>query len=316
MRKVILLSIGVFVCTSGLVSADTFGTGDNQFEIDFVAIFGDASSANGTNISPLWLDQSYHRSFTDPVNDYRIGKFEITNDQWNTFANAYGNITGSPSNAYGESPTWTGANIPHNRVSWLEVAQFVNWLNIDAGYAPAYKSIGTIHTGSYTFTPWATTDTGYNASNPFRNSNAFYFLPTEDEWVKAAYWNGTDLQTNATIDNSIPIAGIDANYQRAVGQPWDVGSGNAELNGTYDMMGNVYEWLESPWTLGDYTSNANRAKRGAMWSSNGGFQTHSRSYDYVFSEVYDLGFRVASVPEPGSLSLLALGSLALIRKRQ
>jgi len=32
--------------------------------------------------------------------------------------------------------------------------------------------------------------------------------------------------------------------------PWDVGSGSQELNGTYDMMGNVQEWMESPWTSG------------------------------------------------------------------
>ena len=25
-----------------------------------------------------------------------------------------------------------------------------------------------------------------------------YYLPTEDEWVKAAYWNGTASQTYAT----------------------------------------------------------------------------------------------------------------------
>jgi len=29
----------------------------------------------------------------------------------------------------------------------------------------------------------------YNAANPFRNSNAYYFLPSEDEWYKAAYYD-------------------------------------------------------------------------------------------------------------------------------
>jgi hypothetical protein len=38
---------------------------------------------------------------------------------------------------------------------------------------------------------WDVLDNGFDASNPYRNSNAKYFLPSEDEWVKAAYWNGT-----------------------------------------------------------------------------------------------------------------------------
>ena len=96
------------------------------------------------------------------------------------------------------SSYFTGTNVPTDSVSWYEAAQFVNWLNTSTGHQAAYKFTGTQGTSDYTFTPWSTTDTGYDASNPYRNKAAMYFLPTEDEWVKAAYWNGTALQTYAT----------------------------------------------------------------------------------------------------------------------
>ena len=64
------------VCSPNIASADTFGTGDNQFTIDFVNISGDASSLNGTNIGV-----NRPEGFIDPANDYRMGTYEITN--WN-----------------------------------------------------------------------------------------------------------------------------------------------------------------------------------------------------------------------------------------
>jgi len=45
-----------------IVSADTFGTGDNQFEIEFVTISDDAGSANGTYIGDNKLE-----GFVDPA---------------------------------------------------------------------------------------------------------------------------------------------------------------------------------------------------------------------------------------------------------
>ena len=35
-------------------------------------------------------------------------------------------------------------------------------------------------------------------TNLYRHKDAMYYMPTEDEWVKAGYWNGTSLQTYAT----------------------------------------------------------------------------------------------------------------------
>ncbi len=300
--RVTIWVMAIILSVANIVSADIFGTGDNQFTIDFVNISGDASSANGTNISQDAPGEYDYRTFTDPSNYYRIGTYEITNDQWNKFVNSYGPVTGSPSDAYDESVYWTGTDIPMHRVSWYEVAQFVNWLNTSTDHQAAYKFTGTQGTGNYTLGVWESGDVGYDASNPYRNSNAFYFLPTEDEWVKAAYWNGTSLQDHATPDNSEPVKNVDSNYLNQTGdQPWNVGSGSEELNGTFDMMGNVDEWMESPYYSGYYLAGSIRPYHGgAYYNSLGYLILRNRYRSEPSNERYHTGFRVASVPEPAA----------------
>ena len=83
------------------------------------------------------------------------------------------------------------------------------------------------------------------------------------------------------------------------------------------MMGNVYEWMESPYYSGEYTSGSGRGLRGGSCASDADDLASSyRGYGGPYFEYSDVGFRVASVPEPVSLVLLGLGGLALrYRKR-
>ncbi len=309
MREKAILAVVIILSVANIASADTFGTGDNQFTIDFVNISGDASSATGTNISRYSPGDSGYKTFTDPDNDYRIGTYEITNDQWNKFsANLGVPITGSPSNAYEQSAQFTGTNVPTNRLSWLEAAQFVNYLNTDTGHQAAYKFTGIQGTGDYTFSVWESSDTGYDSSNPYRNSNAYYFLPTEDEWVKAAYWNGTSLQTYASVGGARPTQSgwnfYDYRYTTDPFGPWDIGTGSEELNRTFDMMGNVHEWMESPYGSGEYLSGSYRGVRGGSYTHYASVLRSSSGYDcYPYEARATIGFRVASVPEPVMINL-------------
>ncbi len=300
--------------------ADTFAAGTaNEFTIDFVPISGATNPSIGYGI----------------VNyDYRMGTYEITNDQWNKFTASLGvPVTGYPSSAYDyDFKDWgTGTtNVPTNSLSWYEAAQFVNWLNTSTGHQAAYKFTGTQGTSNYTFAPWSVGDGGYDASNPYRNSSAYYFLPTENEWVKAAYWNGTSLQTLATKAGESLTQGhgtgtgwnyYDNGYATNPYGPWSVGSGSQELNGTYDMMGNNWEWMESPYSTGDYGAGSSRGLRGGNWySASGNLQSSSRGngIDPTYEDV-NIGFRVASVPEPGSITLLlcvAAGGLLWWKRRK
>ncbi len=303
-----ILGMVLTLLVVNIASADIFDEGGaNEFTIDFVNISGDASSANGTNISSGSPGDSWYRTFTDPGNDYRMGTYEITNDQFAMFT--------------ANSPYWTGADVPANQVSWYEGAQFVNFLNTSTGNPAAYKFSGS------TFSVWESGDAGYDADNPYRNSNAYYFLPTEDEWVKAAYWNGTSLQTYATkagesLTQGDGTSGTGWNYRGIDGYatdpygPWDVGSGSEELNGTFDMMGNLWEWKESPYSSGDYLPGSYRGIRDGSYSNYAIYlssSTRNSSNPYVESNY--LGFRVASVPEPATLLFLGLGGLMLRRKK-
>lgn len=315
LKRAFLLSVSLSVFAAGMTFADTFGIGENQFEIEFVTISGRTNPTHGYGI--------VH-------NDYRMGVYEITNDQWNKFTHSLGvSLTGTPADAYNRTASYTGLNEPANAVSWYEAAQFVNRLNTINGYQAAYKFTGTQGTSDYTPAAWSAAEAA-GGTNLYRHKDAFYFLPTEDEWVKAAYWNGTALQdySNASstdLDSlpydpyTIPIS-TRWNFTPSAGnEPWDVGSGAEELNGTYDMMGNAWEWLESPYDDTGYGIPSNRGLRGGSFSSGHSMLTSSYRLANMAPQCendYDfIGFRVASVPQPATVLLLGLGGLALRKRR-
>lgn len=294
-------------------SADTFGTGSNQFTIDFVRILGASNPESGYGIVQK---------------DYRMGTYEITNDQWDKFrAEAGVTVIGSPSFAYDADPGWVGESIPTNNVSWYEAAQFVNWLNTSTGHHPAYDFTGTQGTDGYALATWSTTE-AFGGTNLYRHKDAFYYLPTENEWVKAAYWNGTSLQTYATKSsesfhqgNGVNGSGwnyFDSGYATNPHGPWAVGSGSEELNGTYDMMGNVWEWTESPYSDPNYGTASHRGLRGGSYYNYSSHLTSPyRGYDYPHEEFDTSGFRVASqIPEPSSMIFFLLGVVGLAQTRR
>ncbi len=304
----------VFVLTQAAL-ADTFGTGADQFDIDFVTISGATNPTSG-------ISTGGNFTFTGVNNDYRMGTYEITNDQWSKFQAELGMlVTGYPYFAYDDDSDRTETNLPTSEVSWYEAAQFVNWLNTSTGHQAAYKFTGTQGTSGYTLGTWTTADAS-GGTNIYRHKDAFYYLPTEDEWVKAAYWNGTTLQeyANASPDDLISGDPDPAKWNSFVTGtvPWNVGSGAGELNGTFNMMGNVWEWMESPYYDMDVDTGCLRTRRGGSFGQSGDYlATDGRINTDPYSEFGNLGIRVASeVPEPVSLSLLAIGGLVLIRRRK
>ncbi len=321
--KILIMSTVIWVSVA-IAQADVFGTGENQFTIDFVTISGDASSANGTAICQHAPHEGGYKTFTDPISDYRVGTFEITNDQWNKFRASYGPLEGLPVGAYTNDPYWTDANVPTNMVSWYEAARFVNWLNTSTGHQPAYKFTGTPGHGhwDYVFETWSSTEAA-NGTNLYRHKDAVYFLPTENEWVKAAYWNGTNLQTWANASPNDLVSSLPDpakwNYDSSsLDQPWNVDSGVKELNGTYNMMGNVWEWMESPIEDTSYQADSGRGMRGGAYGyDNSCLASSYRGGWAPFGDYAFAGFRVAAViPEPSGLVFSILASFVILINRR
>lgn len=289
--------------------ADTFGSGNNQFSIDFVPI-GNAGN----------LDDStgYGR-----VNyDYRLSTYEISVAMVSK-ANDAGNL--------GISMYQWGSDRPATEVSWNEAARFVNWLNVSSGFAPAYKFGSQPGDPGYssgaTIQLWQNADAGYNAANPFRNSLAYYFLPSIDEWYKAAYHANDGLTGNyydyPTGSNAIPdgidFAG-DSSFDAVFDQGFHANSPNAVSNvglaspyGVFGLSGNVHEWTESANDGFNNDPLELRATRGGFWLFGSSALLAPGSGNTTPDSAWnDYGFRVASVPEPSCIwfALLSLSCLA------
>jgi len=309
MRKLLCLRI-VLACLPTISFAQTitqnFGSGANAFSIDFVTI-GNPGNAADTTGNP------------NPVGSvaytYNIGKYEVSRDMI-TKANSAGSlgITLYDMEFYGGN----GVNKPATGVSWFEAATYVNWLNTSTGGTAAYKFVGG------TFQLWSPTDAGYNASNLFRNSVAKYVLPSTSEWYKAAYGNRNGTWNNyATGSDSAPTAvasGTAANTAVYNGQssPADITSaGGLSPYGTMGQGGNVREWTDTAYDESNDIVGEKMESRGGTWESS----DYRVSASYRDRDPADfawgyLGFRVAMIPEPSSLSLLFLGGVAVVMGRR
>jgi len=292
--------------------ADTFGSGANQFTMEFSSI-GHAGNAADTAGSPNPAGAVDYA--------YRIGTFEVSRDMILKANNEGGlGITMADLTAYGGN----GPNRPATELSWNEAARFVNWLNTSSGYQPAYKF--ATQPGQAGYHPeeqasfWEVGDPGYgyNGANPYRNNLALYFLPTTDEWYKAAFFDPVSGQyfRYATGSDSppVPIAGGTAPgtavWDQAAGGPADVSNaGGLSPFGTMGQSGNVWEWNEK--TLPSSGIPGGNI-RGGSWLHNTSFDLGSLSpaATYPDGSNFSLGFRVTAVPEPESLP--ALVGLALL----
>ncbi|MCI0333040.1 MAG: SUMF1/EgtB/PvdO family nonheme iron enzyme, partial [Planctomycetes bacterium] len=233
----ILLAALVVNIFSERARSDTFGSGANTFDIEFVTI-GNPSNAADTTGDP---------NPTGSVAElYRIGKYEISEDMINK-ANAEGGL--------GITHSSFGANKPATLISWFEAAKFVNWLNTSTGGTPAYKLDGG---GNHQL--WTASDVGYNPNNLYRNSLARYFLPSVHEWYKAAYYDPTaevyyDYPTGSdSVPDGVDFAG-DTSFDAVIPDfPFNVVNDITNVGvlspyGTAGQGGNVWEWEETEFDL-------------------------------------------------------------------
>jgi formylglycine-generating enzyme required for sulfatase activity len=275
---------------------------------------------------------------------YHIAKTELTNAQYAEFLNAVaeadpnglynpamgsdarGGITRSGGGGNYSYAVKSGrANEPVVFVSFYDGLRFANWLH--NAQPTGAQGAGTTEGGAYTLTP-----AGVAGNSIARNGGAQFFLPSENEWYKAAYYDpaldlyyntptGTDLApqsdpppggpdsaniwegTYALTGSAILEDGFD--YLTPVGAY----TAAASPFGTFDQAGNVWEWSET-------IDGANRGIRGGGWNDGPTLPSASIALsDDPTLEQYDVGLRLATVPEPGQLLLVATGALTLAAAR-
>jgi formylglycine-generating enzyme required for sulfatase activity len=250
---------------------------------------------------------------------YNIGKYEVSRLMIEK-ANAAGSLGITMLDM--SSDGGNGVNRPATGVRWNEAARFVNWLNTSQGYQAAYNF--TTSGANDNITLWGTGQ--YSGSNQYRHKDAYYFLPSMDEWYKAAYGSpdGTwyDYPTGS---DSLPTA-VDSGTSGAVyGQALFSSQGPADITdagglsawGTMAQGGNVWEWIESAFDGINNSGSENRELRGGSWNNDSFILVASSRYGLGPStEGYNHGFRVASVPEPSSGLLVLLGLSAVLRRRR
>lgn len=278
------------------------------------------------------------QNFGAVADEFQIGKYEVNLDQYAEFLNAVAatdtydlynagmgtdqNIAGIQQN--GSAPNFTYTVIgsgkrPVTYVSWFDAARFCNWLH--NGCPKGAQDASTTERGAYTL------DGATSGVNFPRQAGAKYFIPSENQWYKAAYHDprseasggppGDDqywlypTMSDTVPDNVIGPGTNQANFYdgaysvtqegtRDANQNYltDGGTypGSASYYGTFDQGGNVHEWTEA--VIDPPAGSSNRGGRGGAWTRAANvLSSHTRFRWAPFDSDIDLGFRVAS-PAP------------------
>jgi formylglycine-generating enzyme required for sulfatase activity len=301
----VLLSVFSFAAQNSL-HADTFGSEANTFAIDFVNIGTPNNSADTTGYGAVPYE-------------YRIGKFEISQDQIDkATADGMANVTAG---------AWSGMR-PAAIISWYEAAAFANWLNTSTGRQAAYDL--TWSGSEWTMNLWSSGDAWQlGGENLYRHKDAYYFLPSEDEWYKAAYYNGTsyfDYPIGSDTPPTSVTSGTNAGTAVYNQFAWELLPANVDITGglspygTMGQGGNVMELIETEIDGSNLSPSAARPFRGGFWyESEVALSSSARNGNTPTTESFYLGFRVASVPEPSTYALLLMtgaGALWLARKKR
>lgn len=210
---------------------------------------------------------------------------------------------------------------PVTFVNWFDAARYVNWMMTGT----------TTENGAYNLAL-----SGSAAVQ--RQPGATYFLPSADEWYKAAFyrptsssygtWASTVGSGTVTPTASVPVGTAPAaNYNNVAGSSTtNVGAYTTTVSsyGMYDMLGNVTEWTDTAVSSSNVNvfSGAFTIANVSAWNASATLS--NRSTTLLNSTIgFRVGSTIAPVPEPGTIALATTGMAGMIgagwlkrRKRQ
>lgn len=310
------MKLGHMKFTSSLIAAIVF-------------IHAEVSAQEWANVGAPGNTPDPASGFGSVAHEYRISKHEVTNLEYAEFLNAVATTdpvglwdsamatfprcgitrSGTAGNfTYSLKPDM--ANKPVNYVSFYDAVRFCNWLHNGKPIGP--QSANTTENGAYEIV-------GSEVGE--RKMLAKFFLPTENEWYKAAYFNpelnnGTggywlyptqsnDLPETALVDTTGTVTNpgpfiinwkSQAIWNSQTGNVTSTAScGNTSPWGIFDMGGNVEEMNET------IVAGTNRGFRGGSWNLNGAstpLSTNRNLTDGQRNAQYQSrGFRIASLSD-------------------
>ena len=248
-------------------SANSSGNSGNSPEMVFVqgGTF-EMGSANG--------DSDEKPTYTVTVDDFYIGKYEVTFEEFKSFIESTSYKTDAEKKGWSfiiydgiyekkKGTTWrddekgnkltsSDNNKPVIHVSWNDAIAYCNWLSSQEGLEKFYNINGN------------------NVTMNWRANG--YRLPTEAEWEYAARGGNKSRGYKYSGSNNInDVAWYESN---SGGRTHEVGAKQPNELGIYDMSGNVWEWCND-WFDKNYYSNSTRknpkgASRGSYRVGRGG----------------------------------------------
>ncbi|MBY0263411.1 MAG: formylglycine-generating enzyme family protein, partial [Phycisphaerales bacterium] len=230
-----------------------------------------------------------------------------------------------------------GGLSPVGNISWRMAAMYCNWLhNNKRTDRDAFLS-GAYDVSTFGFSGVAFTD------QAARSPGARFFIPTWDEWLKAAHYDpnkgGQDQGgwwAYSTTSDTAPVGGPPAGFPGTTAPAGQVNAGWRDANGTqYSVPLGAYANVQSPWGLLDAAGGTsewteevlggapgdplNRVYEGSWWTDGPLIADGIWSMGSQFPNVstFDLGFRIASVvPAPGVGTVCFLGACWMARKQR
>lgn len=176
------------------------------------------------------------------VSPFLLQTHEVTNSQFSAFVAATGYVTEAEKN--GGSALFQATNTPENLMSWWRLDPKASWKNPQGAHSSLsgldlYPVVHVSLNDARAYAKWA----GGR-------------LPTEVEWEYAAslgLFDASDPESGMRGPNEKPRANVwtgmfplsDTGADGYAGLA-PIGCFDAGLTGAYDMIGNVWEWTESP----------------------------------------------------------------------
>jgi formylglycine-generating enzyme required for sulfatase activity len=186
---------------------------------------------------------------------FAVGKFEVTVDQFASFAKETGHDTGSVCDIWQDG-------------KWSERVGYT-WRNPPFPQGGSHPATCLSWDDAKAYLAWLSRKTGHD-----------YRLPSEAEWEYAAragsrapfhfgnnvqdycrHGNGADQAASKEVPGASSWTVLACNDGQAYTAP--VGSYTANRFGLYDMLGNVFEWVEDCWN-GNYQG---APSDGSAWTS-------------------------------------------------